>query len=73
VSDPGALEDLRHHWGEAYEISYRLGQYRAVRRDDRSVVRADSASELLEAIRADYAGRPVLRPGPGKDNGSWLP
>ena len=64
MSDPGALDDLRFHWGAAYEISYRLGQYRAVRRDDRSTVRADSAGELLRAIRADYAARPV----PRKDN-----
>jgi hypothetical protein len=61
VSDPGALADLRHHWGEAYEISYRLGQYRAARRDDGSVVRADTAGELLELVRADYAARPVPR------------
>jgi hypothetical protein len=61
VSEPGALADLRHHWGEAYEINYRLGQYRAVRKDDGSMVRADSAGELLEKIREDYAVRPVPR------------
>jgi len=65
---PGELADLRHHWGEAYDISYRAGQYRAVRRDDGSTVRAGSAGGLLELIRADYAARPVLR----KDN-PWLP
>jgi len=35
----GDLDSLRFHWGAAYEIGYRLGQYRAVRRDDGSVVR----------------------------------
>ena len=55
------LDSLRFHWGAAYEIGYRLGQYRAVRRDDGSVVRADSADELLAAIREDYAVRPVPR------------
>ena len=59
------LDYLRFHYAEAYEISYRLGQYRAVRRDDRSTVRADSAGELLRAIRADYAARAV----PRKDSG----
>jgi hypothetical protein len=68
VSDPDALArrhaDLAYlgwHWGQAYEISYRLGQYRAVRRDDGAMVRADSAGDLLDAIRADYAARPVPR------------
>ena len=61
MSETAALADLRHHWGEAYEISCRLGQYRAVRRDDSSVVRADSAGGLLAAIREDYAARPVPR------------
>ena len=55
------LNELRFHWGAAYEIGYGLGQYRAVRRDDRSVVRADSAEQLLAAIREDYAVRPVPR------------
>ena len=57
----GELDSLRFHWGTAYEIGYRLGQYRAVRRDDGSVVRADSADELLAAIREDYAVRPAPR------------
>lgn len=55
------LEDLRHHWGEAYRIDYHLGQYRAVRRDDGSAVRADDAEALLELIREDYATKPVPR------------
>jgi hypothetical protein len=61
---------LRAHWGDAYQISYRQGQFRAERRDDHSVVRADSADDLLAAIRHDYLLRPVPRdlpPAPPKD------
>lgn len=61
VDRTGELAELRFHWGAAYEIGYGLGQYRAVRRDDRSVVRADSAEQLLVLIREDYAVRPVPR------------
>lgn len=61
MSDSDALADLIWHWGQAYEITYRLGQYRAVRRDDGSTVRADSAGDLLDAIREDYRQRPVPR------------
>lgn len=52
---------LESHWGSAYRISYRLGQFRAERMDDGSAVRADSAEELLRLIRADYAQRPISR------------
>jgi hypothetical protein len=55
------LAYLTWHWGAAYEITYRLGQYRAVRRDDGAMIRADSAGDLLDAIRQDYAARPVPR------------
>jgi hypothetical protein len=61
IDRTGDLAELRFHWGAAYEIDYGLGQYRAVRRDDRSVVRADSVEQLLAAIREDYAVRPVPR------------
>jgi len=61
VSDPGALADLRHHWDEAYEVSYRNGMYQAIRRDDGSMIRRDDPGDLLEEIRADYAIRPVPR------------
>jgi hypothetical protein len=55
------VANLRHHWGDAYEISYRAGQFCAERRDDHSAVRADSADALLAAIREDYLSRPVPR------------
>jgi hypothetical protein len=55
------LEDLIYHYGDAYRITYRLGQYRAERRDNHAVVRADTAEELLEHIRDDYHQKPVPR------------
>jgi hypothetical protein len=68
--DEQDLDDLRHHWGEAYLI-HRLGaRWVAQRRDkSRQAISADSAAGLLELIRADYAARPI----PRKDNGPWLP
>ena len=67
--DEQDLDELRHHWGEAYLI-HRLGaRWVAQRRDSRQAISADSAAGLLELIRADYAARPI----PRKDNGPWLP
>ena len=39
----------------------RRGRYEASRRDDGTVLTADSADALLDLIRADYAARPVSR------------
>jgi hypothetical protein len=61
VSEPINLAYLIHHYGEAYTINMRRGRYEARRRDDGSMVRADSACDLLDAIREDYAARPVPR------------
>jgi hypothetical protein len=55
------LADLRHHWGEAYLISGILGHWRAQRRDDRRTLTAGDPETLREAIRADYAWKPVRR------------
>ncbi len=63
-----ALADLRWHWGDAYQISFVHGMFRAERRDDGAAVSAASASALRDLIRDDYAARPVPRrcdPGPG--------
>jgi hypothetical protein len=57
------LDELRFHWGDAYRIDYRLGQFRAERRDDGSAVRAATAEALLAEIRDDYAANPVGRVG----------
>lgn len=55
------LEELRHHWGEAYEITDRPG-WRARRRDGKGGwITADDAEALLAAIRADYRADPVSR------------
>jgi hypothetical protein len=61
VSEPVNLAYLIHHYGEAYEINMRRGRYEASRRDDGTMLTADSAEELLSLIRADYASRPVPR------------
>ena len=61
--DP-ALDELRHHWGDAYSIMHGRDGYQAKRKDGRGgwIIR-DSVDELWEAIRADYAARPVRRDG----------
>ena len=57
------LEELRHHWGEAYVIMLRgLDGWQAKRRDDRGGwLEAGTAGQLYELIHADYAARPVRR------------
>ena len=56
------VSDLQHHWGSAYRISYRAGQFRAERRDGgESVLTASTSREMRELIAADYAARPVPR------------
>ena len=62
MSEPVNLAYLCHHYGEAYEINMRRGRYEARRRDDGTMLTADSAEALLGEIRADYAARPVPRP-----------
>lgn len=65
MSEPIDLAYLCHHWSGpdgAYNINVRHGQYLAMRRDDPAVLlTADSAEDLLEKIREDYASRPVPR------------
>ena len=58
------LADLRHHWGEAYEITEACGVWRAVRLDNQRALVASDAGELRDLILADYADRPVRRPNP---------
>jgi hypothetical protein len=59
------LAELRHHWSGAYNIEYFRGPdlWLAQRRDTRETLKAATADELLELIRADYAARPVPRAG----------
>ena len=61
MSEPIDLAYLIHHYGDAYEINMRRGRYEARRRDDGTVLTADSAGALLDLIRADYTTRPVSR------------
>jgi hypothetical protein len=57
-----ALEELRHHWGEAYDIQQTGGvTWLAARRDGRGAVHANSPEDLEAAITADYKARPVPR------------
>jgi hypothetical protein len=56
------LAALRWHWGSAYVVEHpRRSRWTAQRRDTHEVLRASSAGELLDLIRADYAQRPVSR------------
>jgi hypothetical protein len=60
--DTAALEELRHHWGDAYRIGFRGGAWAAQRRDGRGGTLSDPMpGGLLLAIRADYAALPVPR------------
>ena len=55
------LVQLRYHWGDAYEITWEAGTWRAVRRDDRQGLTADSSGQLNDRIIDDYSARPVPR------------
>jgi SH3-like domain-containing protein len=59
-----ALEELQHHWGEAYIIMEDRNGWRARRKDGKCgwIVRP-TAEELFEAIREDYGRCPVPRQG----------
>jgi hypothetical protein len=58
---PVTLEYLRYHWGGAYVVSQNGRRFFARRRDNQRTLTADSAEELLHAIRADYAAEKVPR------------
>lgn len=60
--DEEALEQLRHHWGDAYSIMHGRDGWQAKRRDGRGgwIIR-DSADDLFDAISRDYLKRPVPR------------
>ena len=68
------LPGLRYHWDSAYLISHpEPDVWIAQRRDTRETLRAESASVLLDLIRADYAERPVPRDLPGRPRGTRGP
>ena len=61
-SDADELEELRFHWGSAYDIGAAGGVFTATRRDGRGGRLADPSPEgLFRQIRADYAAMPVPR------------
>jgi hypothetical protein len=62
TAESEALAELEWHWGSAYLIANpEPGAWIAQRRDDFGTLRAASVDELWQAIRADYAARPVRR------------
>jgi len=53
------LDELRHHWGEAYDID---GMCTATRKDGKGAPLADPRPEgLRKQIQADYTAMPVPR------------
>jgi len=53
-----SLDDLRWHWGSAYEFSYNLGTWSAHPVDaPAEILRADSAEALRTLVRQDRAER----------------
>lgn len=59
---PGVLDELKWHWGSAYDIAVAGGGWTARRRDGRGGILADPLpGGLLLRIRADYAALPVPR------------
>ena len=48
------LADLRWHWDEAYEITWD-GRFRARRRDGTGCTDAETAQELHQRLRDEYA------------------
>ncbi len=47
MSEPVGLAYLVHHWSDAYEVNMRRGRYEARRRDDGTMLTADSADGLV--------------------------
>jgi hypothetical protein len=59
---PDTLDDLRFHWGGAYDIAASGDTFTARRRDGRGDLLADPLPERLrQLIRADYEAMPVPR------------
>jgi hypothetical protein len=62
VSAPGGtLAELRWGWGSAYVFTRDGGLVRAVRRDGRGELVANSAGQAARMVAADYRARPVSR------------
>ncbi|MGH3419086.1 MAG: hypothetical protein ACRDOD_05740 [Streptosporangiaceae bacterium] len=62
AGESDALDELKFHWGSAYEIAVDGGTWTARRRDGRAGTLADPLPEGLRLlIQADYAVMPVPR------------
>lgn len=59
------LAGLSLHWGEAYEITWTNGMFRAARRDNGAALWADSIAELRELIKNDSLAKRVMIDGAG--------
>ncbi len=60
--DTDALEELRFHWGGAYDIDVADELYTARRKDEKGGPLTDPLPEGLRMrIQADYAAMPVPR------------
>jgi hypothetical protein len=61
----GELDELRFHWGSAYEFGAAGGVYTARRRDGKGGTLTDPLPEGLRLqVVADYERMPVLRDRP---------
>jgi hypothetical protein len=57
-TDEAALRDLSWHWENVYTFAVVDNTWTAIPADNPAdILTAESASELRELIRADYAGR----------------
>ncbi len=54
-----ALNDLRLHWDDAYEITWDGSRFRAVRLDDGYVLADERPGRLRELLIADYSARAI--------------
>jgi hypothetical protein len=62
TGQPDELEEVRYHWGEAYDVTAGSGEFTAQRRDGKGAKLTDpAAGGLLRQIRADYQADPVPR------------
>jgi hypothetical protein len=69
-ADTYALDELRHHWGDAYWIWWdKQGGWQALRRDDLGgkAITAGDPEGLWQAVKADYELKHVPRDLPGQE------
>lgn len=62
--DEAALDDLRWHWGSAYDIDFDGKCWTAGRRTARRVLTSETPYGLRDLIVADYSAHPRATGGP---------